>query len=98
MANEADLTQEQFEKFVHWLEQKVPHGLMCSVCGQNNWEASPRLSTTMNLSGSAIAIGGPIQPLISLTCKNCAHTVFFNALISGVMDVEKKEADNASGK
>jgi predicted nucleic-acid-binding Zn-ribbon protein len=98
MADESDLTQEQAEILIRWLDQKIPQGLICSACGKDDWNLAPTISTTMVLGGTSIMIGGTIQPLVTLTCKNCGHTVFFNALISGVMKAEKKESADASDK
>ena len=65
----------------------------CQCCGYNLWEGgrhliSLRIEDPRQLGN--LYIGGPMVPVVPITCKNCGNTVLVNALMMGV--VAKPEA------
>lgn len=96
MTDEKHITPEQAEKLIAWLKEKAPHGIKCSVCGVNDWQIAPDIVTPLRLTDGAVSIGGSMYPLVMLICRNCAHTIFLNAILSGVMD-RPKVADEKAG-
>jgi hypothetical protein len=68
---------------VEFLNQKWRPGKICSVCGTGNWNVEPQLAELRFLSLAGFVVGGPIIPLIVLTCVNCGHTVLINAVKAG---------------
>lgn len=90
----AELTPEQKQKIVDWLKHRnAPRA--CSVCGANDWNLAAHLvvpSTWMPDGG--ISLGGVSYPQAMLLCKNCSHTIYFNAVIMGVL--EKKEGSGGT--
>ena len=42
-------------------------------------------------------VGGPIVPLASITCNNCAHTMHFNALKAGLIENKQPEKKKEDG-
>jgi hypothetical protein len=68
----------------HWQVAKRP----CSVCGQEQWGIGPNLA---QIPTSAL---GPhntprTSPCVLLVCGNCGNTLFFNAIVMGLLAGEK---------
>ena len=55
----------------------------CSVCGTNSWNLEQRLAELRFLSLGGFFVGGPVVPLIVITCNNCGNTIFINAMKAG---------------
>jgi hypothetical protein len=56
----------------------------CPQCTVNNWQVNGWL--TMIVSDRiGIVLGGPVIPIIALSCGNCGNTIMVNALTAGVM-------------
>jgi hypothetical protein len=58
-----------------WLKNKCPH-LKCPACGNKHWQAGDLVADQQQ--------GAPFGALVSLTCANCALTVFFAAAPMGL--------------
>jgi len=59
----------------------------CPICKHQYWIANDMILQLMQWQQkNVLAIGAPVQPVISLICKNCGYTIFFNAMISGVIE------------
>lgn len=61
----------------------------CSICGVKNWQLSS------DIIGCVTSINGAINfnpynfyPMILLICQSCGYSLFFNALILGLIDKE----------
>ena len=89
--NKNYFSQEKQEKTIKWIEDKWKHK-ECEVCKHNNWIIQDFLSVPPRFEGS-ISIGGNISPNVTLICKNCGNTKFFNAGIIGLLDSKKGEED-----
>jgi len=69
------------KKANHWLGQHWPEDRrLCSVCGVNDWGFVPRI-VYMAMSPLGLHMPPRVLPCIGLSCRNCAHTIFFNAII-----------------
>ena len=84
MADEEGLTREQLDAALDWLEKVSPGGATCSVCAKNTWEVGKSLVAPMRIQGRTTFIDGELHPLVTVTCKNCGHTIFVNAVMAGV--------------
>ena len=84
----AALTQEQKERIAAWLKARgVPRP--CSMCGANSWTLANHLVTPpIYRSGGSFMFGGPAYPQAMLMCTICAHTVYFNAVVMGILQSE----------
>lgn len=73
------MANEELERWVRrWLEKRGADS-NCSVCGENDWLLGEL---------SEIVVQGlrrSIYPVLPIFCGNCAHTVFFNALMMGLV-------------
>ena len=87
------LSKEQSDKFLEWLNSKWVGLKRCSVCGDNSWNISDRVFEMREFHGGAMVLGGILQPVIPVTCGNCGNTLYFNAIHAGI--VKQKEKDGA---
>lgn len=55
----------------------------CALCGLNAWSIEQNIAELRFLSMGAFVVGGPVIPLIVVTCNNCGNTVFVNAIKAG---------------
>lgn len=60
----------------------------CPMCGKGPWEVQDRVFQLTEFHQGNIVIGGPLVPVIPVTCTNCGHTVLVNAIISGGIQPE----------
>jgi rubrerythrin len=70
---------------------------VCPVCGQGHIAVSDRLFELREFEGGNLIVGGgsSLIPLIVLTCQNCGHVFFLNAIALGILKNEGKENDSA---
>ena len=78
------LTPSDNDKIQNWwnLHWKAP--VTCPVCKTSEWTVAPHV---VNLQRHAIdaSVGNTVSyPHIVVTCKSCAHSMFFNAVQIGV--------------
>lgn len=74
------------ERFVSFINEKVPNSGICKECGQKAIVVSDDLVTTPVFQNGGIMLGGPTYPQVMLVCTNCGFTRFFNAMVSKVTD------------
>jgi hypothetical protein len=55
----------------------------CPICQSINWGINDDLAELRFLSIAGFHIGGPVIPLVVLTCTVCGHTLLFNAIRMG---------------
>jgi hypothetical protein len=78
------LTSSDNEKIQNWwnLHWKAP--VTCPVCKTSEWTVAPHVINIQRHATDA-AVGNTISyPHIVVTCKSCAHSMFFNAVQIGV--------------
>lgn len=64
----------------------------CPICNNTNWGIDNRIVTPMNVGENhSIFIGGPISPLIPVTCDKCGYTVFINGLKIDVLEFDEEK-------
>ena len=59
----------------------------CPYCGNRAWTIADKVFELREFNDGNIIVGGSssILPVIPVTCNNCGHTVFVNAMSSGLM-------------
>jgi hypothetical protein len=90
------LSKEQETKAIDWISKKCPTGsYTCEICGTGSWLVKGDIVAPMNLINGNMTVGGNITPQFMIMCQNCGNTKYFNALISGVLEIKnKKEGQN----
>ncbi len=84
------LTDQETETVMAWLQERAGEDLPCPVCSHEAWLIG-------DLKGRLPAphpLGGPAYPFVVLLCMNCAHTLFFNAIVMGV-EPKAEDSDDA---
>jgi len=57
----------------------------CPMCEKGPWNVSDSTFQLMEYSQGGLHIGGPVIPIVPVTCGNCGHTILVNAIVSGVV-------------
>ena len=79
------------EKFLNHLKKKW-EGRPCPLCGIGNWNISDSVFELRKFHGGNLVIsGGPVVPIVPVTCSNCGNTIMVNALLSGAVEKPEKE-------
>lgn len=55
------------------------------MCGGEPWSVQDKVFQLTEFHQGSMVIGGPVIPVIPVSCGNCGHTVLVNALISGAI-------------
>lgn len=64
----------------------------CPICNNTSWGIDSRVVTPLNVGkNNSILIGGPIAPLVPVTCDKCGYTIFVNALKLGVLEFDEEK-------
>jgi hypothetical protein len=62
-------------------------GRPCQMCGVGNWNVQNSIYQLLQFNQGAVVIGGPVIPVIPVTCNNCGNTVLVNAITAGLLTV-----------
>ena len=81
-------------KVIAFLNEKW-QGRPCPLCGSRKWSVQDSAYELREFHGGNLVIGGgPIIPLIPVTCENCGYTALINAIKAGVVSPgQSKEGD-----
>lgn len=85
------LSDEQKEQAVTWLNEKWKPVKKCTVCGSTSWSVSDTFFQLTEFHLNKIIVGGPVQPVICVTCNNCGNTILINAVLSGIIPTPENE-------
>lgn len=80
------------QEVVDWLNSQWQGAKVCPICKNNNWNISEKPVELREFHGGNLVVGGPVYPLISITCKVCGHILLFNAIVAGLLTPEQKNA------
>jgi predicted nucleic-acid-binding Zn-ribbon protein len=84
------LSENQTSKVLEALNKYAP--LSCPICKSQNFQLNDIIFEIREFSGGNLVIGGQssIFPAITLTCKQCGYSHFFNAVSLGLIGKETK--------
>jgi hypothetical protein len=91
------LDAEQLDKTLSWIGEKWKDK-RCPICENPNWSVSKTVFEMREFNPQGFVVGGPVAPLITVTCNNCGYNVAFNALKIGVIDTPSGQPSDGSGK
>lgn len=96
------LTEEQAKIFIsHIVKASGGKPIICPICGHNQWGVN-NIVTEMREFQNGDFILGPgsaIMPFVSISCNNCAHTLFVNAIKAGIIHPQdKSDSEVSDGK
>lgn len=76
---------------VRWIEKHWKGEGRCPVCAENDrWQPGDHVVELRRHRSGAPAPGPPVQKLVSVTCTNCGNTLFFDAVVLGLVSPEEE--------
>ena len=69
---------------LRWWGQHWKDPVICPVCKTTDWSLASHLVNVQRFATDANASNTPTYPHIIVTCKFCAHSMFFNAVQIGI--------------
>jgi len=95
------LSQDQVNQLINHLKQHSPNGrITCPLCGNQEWNVNDLIVEAREFHNGDMVLGGSIMPLVGITCRTCAHTMFLNALQLGFVNrnTENNGEHNSTAK
>lgn len=92
------LTMEEQARLQEWVKNKARGGPTCPVCGHTSWHAHSEFVELRPFAGGNLMFGGIIIPAVLLVCTTCSNMLLINALGTGIMLPEPKEATKPEAK
>lgn len=85
----AIITTVQFDvnRMIEYLREKWSGTRACPMCGSTSWDVQGSVFQLIQFNEGAMVIGGPVIPVIPVTCNNCGNTVLVNAIKAGIVTV-----------
>ena len=74
------------EKADKWLKKHWQGKKLCSVCNNSAWHIIDEVVEIRAYNEGRTTIGGSIFPHLAVVCVRCGNTLFFNALLSGLVE------------
>lgn len=86
------LTEDQKNKVIETLSGFL--GSPCNVCQGKEWILNDTIFELREFQKGSLVIGGKssVFPVITVVCKSCGNTLFFNAIPLGLI---KKDNDQS---
>ena len=85
VAAQAAIKEEQRARATDWLNKKwLNVTKQCPICISNQWSVS-EVVEVRPYTGGGLSLGGPVYPTFMVICGTCGYTMFFNAIIAGVL-------------
>jgi hypothetical protein len=78
------LTEADNDLIERWWGQHSKDSVTCPVCKTTNWKIVEHLVNIQGNAAGANASNTPAYPHVIVTCKFCAHSIFFNAVQVGI--------------
>jgi predicted nucleic-acid-binding Zn-ribbon protein len=79
------------EKVADWLNEKWKGHKLCPICNNNNWGIGERPVEVREFHSGGLVVGGPVYPLITVTCGVCGYTLLFNAVVTGLVQAGQND-------
>ena len=76
-------------KAAEWLDLHWKGDWNCPICGNSDWGGEEQAMELRAFDEGRLLSTGPVIPLFVITCTTCGNTLFFNAILAGL--VEKPE-------
>ena len=74
------------EKAEDWLNTHWQGDQICPVCGNSEWFLHDEAVEVRTFGEGRLAASGSVIPLMIVICTTCANTLFFNALVAGLVE------------
>lgn len=91
------LSPAENEIIQRWWAQHWKAPVTCPVCRTSEWTIAPHVVNIQRYALDAATPATVTYPHLIVTCKNCAHSMFFNAVQIGVGTVHAPPPQSALG-
>jgi hypothetical protein len=93
------LNKADNDSIQRWWDQHWKEPVICPVCKTTDWSLSSHLVNIQRFATDTNASNTPTYPHIIITCKFCAHSIFFNAVQIGIaVPPARERASDSVGK
>lgn len=75
--------QVDYLKAMDWIRKNWTKPTECPICGSDNWGIGDQIVEIRSFAPSA-----SVYPQFFVYCQKCGHTIFFNAVIAGLVDAK----------
>jgi hypothetical protein len=79
MANQVDFARASAWFAEHWPEPRI-----CPICKQATWGMAPTFAQ-VPVSQLGLHMPPRTNPCVAVACRTCGNTLFFNAIIMGLL-------------
>jgi predicted nucleic-acid-binding Zn-ribbon protein len=69
-----------YQKAIDWIRKNWTKPTECPICGSDNWGIGPQIVEVRGLNPDS-----PVYPKFFVFCQKCGYTIFFNAVIAGLV-------------
>jgi hypothetical protein len=85
------MSEVDSDKLINHLKDKWG-GANCPICKSGSWNVSDRVYELREYHGGNMVLGGgPIVPIVPVTCSNCGNTILVNSIVAGLTEQSKGE-------
>jgi hypothetical protein len=81
------LTPEDNAKIQQWWVGRWKAPVVCPVCKTSEWSVNAHIVNVLRYATDAYSPTASTYPHVMVTCKLCAHAMFFNAVQIGLVSV-----------
>ena len=74
------------EKAETWLNEHWKGDRVCPICGNTHWWGSDQAMEIRSFDEGRVGGSGIVVPLLAITCSTCGNTLFFNAILAGLVE------------
>jgi len=75
-----------YVKVADWIRENWKASMKCPVCETNDWRIGEDVVEIRPFIGHSVETVGNVYPFVQLFCSKCGYVIFFNAVISGIVD------------
>jgi hypothetical protein len=62
------------------------------LCAKSPLPLADKVFQLAEFHEGGIVIGGPLVPIVPVTCSNCGNTILVNAILSGALKADDQKA------
>ena len=85
-ATERKIVSLDLEKATEWLAEHWKGDRICGICGNRQWTGHDTVMEVRSFDGGRLGGPGQVTPLLVLVCSTCGNTLFFNAILAGLVE------------
>ena len=79
------LSPDEKEKAERWLSTYWTRDNRCPISGHNNWAFGEHIVQPVASVRAGEILGVASYPQIMLICQDCGYTIYFNAVVMGIV-------------